>query len=129
MIVQVFNKYLQTGGEEKSVERIRKHAMEAGIDVKKCFFDSADWQGEGAPSKLMQLRKLFYNQESASKLNTVIDKHSPAALLLHNIYPVGSPAILDVAQKREVSIPSSRVRFVLWNLNMFDYYSFCYSFF
>jgi len=104
MIVQVFNKYLQLGGEEKSVERIRKHAREAGFDVKKCFFDSASWQGELAPNKLSQLRKLFYNKDSAAKLNGVIDRYSPEVILLHNIYPVGSPALLDVAQKRNVPV-------------------------
>ena len=44
-ILQVFNRYLERGGEEISVERI-SNVLSARHEVFHCYFDSAMWAGE-----------------------------------------------------------------------------------
>ncbi len=104
MIIQVFNRYLHHGGEEASVERIRQHIKEAGIEVENCYFDSADWKGETAPSVFGQARRMFYNKDSAERLECEIDRLKPQALLVHNVYPVASPAVYEVASRLGVPV-------------------------
>ncbi len=95
MILQVFNKYLEKGGEEKSVDRIYGHLQHEGIE--RCFFDSLEWKGVGAPSAPAQLKKMFYNRESVSKFKQAIENHGSKVALFHNIYPVASPALYKAA--------------------------------
>ena len=59
-MVQVFNRYLFSGGEEKSVDRIYNH-LSSEHQMSRCFFESAEWKREGAPGLAGQLRRLFYN--------------------------------------------------------------------
>ena len=103
-ILQVFNRYLEKGGEEKSVDRIFNHAKLSGLDLERCFFDSAEWSGKQSPSQLAQLKKLFYNAESAKRLSDKIKEVSPDALLFHNIFPVGSPALYKAALDHDIPV-------------------------
>lgn len=102
-ILEVFNRYVEYGGEEHIVDQI-SNAIREDHTLSSCFFDSKDWLGEGAPSKLQQLLKLFYNHESAQSFENSIDKNKPDLALFHNIYPVGSPALYNVAQQKSLPI-------------------------
>ena len=51
-----------------------------------------------------QLKRFFYNHDTASALRRSISKHDPEALLCHNLYPVGSPSAYDVANETGVPV-------------------------
>lgn len=102
-ILQVFNKYLFPGGEEKSVDRIFNHLAESH-PMHRCFFDSAAWKGEDAPSTMGQVKRLFYNRESRAAFEQALDATGAKAALFHNIYPVGSPSLYHAALQRRVPV-------------------------
>lgn len=102
-ILQVFNKYLFPGGEEKSVDRIFNHLAESH-PMHRCFFDSAAWKGEDAPSTMGQGKRLFYNRESRAAFEQALDASGAKAALFHNIYPVGSPSLYHAALQRRVPV-------------------------
>lgn len=102
-ILQVFNRYVFMGGEEKSVDRIYRHLGEEH-DVARCFFESKDWTGADAPGKLGQLRRTIYNQESRARLEAMIDEFKPDVALFHNAFPVGSPSLYHAASKRGLPV-------------------------
>ena len=102
-LLQVFNRYLHTGGEEKSVDRIYKHAG-ARHEMSRCFFDSAEWKQPGAPGMAGQAMKLFYNADSRRRFEASVVEHKPEAALFHNLYPVASPSLYRAAQQRHLPV-------------------------
>lgn len=102
-ILQVFNRYLQRGGEEKSVDRIANHLGQRH-EVERCFFDSADWQGAGAPGRWGQLRRLFGNSFSRHCFDEACDRFQPDLALFHNVFPVGSPSLYRAAVERNLPL-------------------------
>jgi glycosyltransferase involved in cell wall biosynthesis len=102
-LLQVFNRYVHPGGEERSVDRIYRH-LGTAHEMSRCFFDSKDWLGEHAPGKLTQVSRLFYNHDSAARLTTALREQRPQAVIFHNIYPVGSPALYHTALHERVPV-------------------------
>lgn len=102
-LLQVFNRYLHPGGEEKSVDRIHQH-LSYRHQVTRCFYDSADWKSATAPGPLKQARLLFGNEESAAKFERCIADERPQAALFHNLYPVGSALLYRTAQRQQLPI-------------------------
>lgn len=102
-ILQVFNRYLHPGGEEKSVDRIFNH-LRAGHEMSRCLFDSAEWKREGAPGTAGQARRLFYNAEARARFESAADSARAEVALFHNLYPVGSPALYDAALRRSLPV-------------------------
>lgn len=102
-VLQVFNRYLHPGGEEKSVERICRHLAERH-EVSRCLFDSKEWQRSGAPSTLSQALRLFYNPAAKERFNQIADQSDPQVVLTHNLYPVASPAIYHAAKQRQIPV-------------------------
>lgn len=102
-ILQVFNRYLHMGGEEKSVERIHQH-VSMRHDIARCLFDSADWKKPSAPSLVAQATRMFYNSESRVRFESALDKHRAEAALFHNLYPVASPSLYRSALKRGLPV-------------------------
>lgn len=102
-ILQVFNRYLHVGGEEKSVDRIYAHLGERH-EVSRCFYDSAEWKGPGAPGVLSQVGKLFYNGEARARFEAAVNDRQPNVALFHNVYPVASPAVYRSALKRGLPV-------------------------
>lgn len=103
VILQVFNRYLQAGGEEKSVDRIQRH-LALRHDVPRCFFESAAWTGPEAPGKLQQAARFLYNPASAAEFDRAASKASAQAALFHNIYPVGSSSLYRTALRRRLPV-------------------------
>lgn len=97
-LLQLFNRYRERGGEEQSAERIFHHAQR-DFHMERLWWDSRDWDGPDAPGKLGQLRRFFYNPDSARDITRLVDEHQVKALLCHNIYPIGSPSLYHTAQK------------------------------
>lgn len=102
-ILQVFNRYLQTGGEEASVDRIQRH-IALRHEVPRCFFDSADWTGPQAPGRLEQAARFLYNPASARQFESSAREAGAQAALFHNIYPVGSPALYHSALQQRLPV-------------------------
>jgi glycosyltransferase involved in cell wall biosynthesis len=102
-ILQVFNRYLHPGGEEKSVERIFEH-LNIGHHVNRCLFDSAEWTASGVGGTLRQARLLFGNPASEAQFRRSIETHQPKVALFHNIYPVGSPILYRRAQEARLPV-------------------------
>jgi hypothetical protein len=46
--------------------------------MERCFFESRDWTGKGAPGKLTQLRRTWYNRDSRAKFEKVCEAFRPS---------------------------------------------------
>lgn len=102
-ILHVFNRYLQSGGEETAVEQIQRH-LELRHEVPRCFFDSHEWTGSEAPNKASQALRFFYNPSSKQRFETRIHEAKAHAALFHNVYPVGSPSLYRSAQQKKLPV-------------------------
>lgn len=102
-ILQVFNRYVHMGGEEKSVDRIYGHLGQEH-EMERCFFESREWTQPGAPGKLGQLRRTLYNAESRAKFEKACEAFRPDVALFHNAFPVGSPSLYHAAKLRGLPV-------------------------
>lgn len=97
-LLQVFNQYLEAGGEEVWVDQIAGLAGDE-IDVTELRFRSGEWMRKGAPSILMQAHRLWDNSQSRVRLSEVVDSLKPEVLLYHNLVPVASLGLYDHAAR------------------------------
>lgn len=97
-VTQIFNVYLEKGGEEQCVD-----LLEAQFKGESAFatmrFDSADWRRPNAPSKCMQALKMYRNRDSLERLRAHEREFTSDVWLLHNLFPVGSSAIFTLAKE------------------------------
>jgi len=101
--LQLFNEYTQPGGEEKSVERIFR-AVSSRHQVTKFRVSSAEWSGHGAPSKLQQVRLTWFHAAVADRAVAVSQREQCDAWIVHNAFPVLSPAIYERAFRHNIPI-------------------------
>jgi glycosyltransferase involved in cell wall biosynthesis len=102
-ILNVFNHYLEQGGEAFAVEAISK-SLSHVVDLERCDFSSADWVGANAPAFWEQAIWMFRNPAS---LNTICEhqrRFKANAWLIHNVFPVGSASIYLKAKQLGVPI-------------------------
>lgn len=102
-ILQIFNSYIETGGEEKSVHRVCE-SLRQSYEVRQCMFDSREWKGPSSPSMFSQAWRMFYNPESIQKVRALHEEHKASTWLLHNVFPVGSAGIYKAAHKLDVPV-------------------------
>jgi len=102
-LLSVFNRYLESGGEELAVARIRDLASST-MEVRECVFESSDWHGENAPPSWSQALRMIHNPPSLRTLREGHAAHRPDAWLVHNVFPVGSAAIYREALKSRTPI-------------------------
>ena len=103
-IIQVFNRYLLAGGEEKSAGRIADDLRRGGHEVIPFWRSSDEWKRPGAPSKLKQALLLHRNDPV---LDALVRKHREVQAdlwLLHNVIPVVSLGIYRRALKENIPI-------------------------
>jgi glycosyltransferase involved in cell wall biosynthesis len=103
-ILQVFNRYLQPGGEEKSVARIAEDLEGAGHQVTRFWRDSAEWQDSAAPAKCKQPFLLWSNAAVLAELERVHKQARPDLWLLHNVLPVVSLGVYGLARRLHTPI-------------------------
>jgi glycosyltransferase involved in cell wall biosynthesis len=103
-ILQVFNRYLQPGGEEKSVARIAADLESGGHVVTRFWRESAEWQRPGAPPKWKQPLLLWRNPAVLEALRQQHDAARADVWLLHNVVPVVSLGIYRLAGELRVPI-------------------------
>ncbi|MCB1277105.1 glycosyltransferase family 4 protein [Prosthecobacter sp.] len=98
-LLHVFNRYLFRGGEELIVDKIHDD-LSTGHNMTWCRFESSEWTGAAAPSKLGQAARLFYNRGARRRFETALDASGAGAAVFHNIHPVGSPSLYHAALER-----------------------------
>lgn len=97
-ILQVFNQYLEAGGEEVWVNEISGFSGN-GFTVNDLRFQSSDWKRKDAPTRWIQARKVWDNPESRARLREAVGLCCPDVLLFHNLIPVGSLGLYDEAAR------------------------------
>ncbi|HZM05286.1 MAG TPA: glycosyltransferase family 4 protein [Candidatus Saccharimonadales bacterium] len=102
-LLQVFNRYLEPGGEESAVRQFAQILGPQG-NFDECLFDSAEWKGPGAPAKWQQIAWMFYNPKSVAKLRLQQNQDKADAWLVHNVFPVGSPSVYREALRQRIPI-------------------------
>lgn len=98
-IVMIFNRYLERGGEESSVDDIYE-TLSHDCELRRCFFASEEWTRHQTPV-WKQALWMYRNPASIRKLEAIDDRCQPDFWLLNNIFPVGSAAIYQLALARE----------------------------
>lgn len=100
--VQVFNQYLERGGEEEWVDQMLQVSAPA-IDLRTLRFQSRAWTERGRPNRLRQAFLIRDNPVSRRQLRLEVERSRPDALIFHNILPVGSLGLYDEAE--ELGLP------------------------
>jgi len=102
-ILQVFNRYLDKGGEEIAVNQFAD-ILSGQCRFNECIFESAEWKGSAAPAPWKQLVWMFHNPQSARRLREKQEQTPAEAWLVHNIFPVGSPAVYEEALRQKIPV-------------------------
>jgi len=103
MMLQIFNRYLYPGGEEKSVQRIFDEGSEV-VPMTQCWFESTEWLGEGAPPKWRQARWLGSNPRSLERVREASRAVGAKGWLFHNLVPVASLGLYAEAGRLGVPV-------------------------
>ncbi len=88
-ILNLFNRYLEVGGEELFVDSLRER-LEPSYDYRELTFDSAEWKSEGWPGKLTQPLRMWRNPSAVGRLSAAVQAFQPDVALVHNVFPIGS---------------------------------------
>ena len=102
-ILNVFNHYLERGGEEVAVEEICQSLSEM-MEVERCDFFSSAWTGPHAPAIWKQAIRMLWNPVSLKEIREHQQRFRPDVWLVHNVFPVGSAAIYREAASAGVPV-------------------------
>jgi glycosyltransferase involved in cell wall biosynthesis len=102
-ILQIFNRYLQYGGEEGSITRIGD-ALQEIHDVDYFFYSTSQLAGEGLAAKLQIPWKSLHNSDVEAGLVRLHETHPYDAWQIHNIFPAMSPVVYELALKWKMPI-------------------------
>lgn len=92
-ILQIFNPYVNYGGEESAVNQISVE-LEKGHELHSVVFDIQRWaDGGGLLKRVKQFALMAWNPTSLREVRGAIADFKPDVILLHNIMPVGSAAL------------------------------------
>ena len=101
-ILQVFNRYLERGGEETSVERV-SDSLSAHHSVFHCYFDSRQMGPvNGFLDTISAGMQMVWNTSSATRLRSHAEVAKPDVLLLHNLFPVGTASVLHEVGRLQI---------------------------
>jgi glycosyltransferase involved in cell wall biosynthesis len=98
-LIQIFNRYLEPGGEEAWVGTLEK-----SLNIPTCYFNSADWVGAKAPPFWSQAFRMIHNPDSLRKLREFHHREKPEAWIVQNAFPTGSAAIYHEAAKSRIPL-------------------------
>lgn len=101
-LLQVFNQYLEPGGEEVWVNQMLRLGDDA-FSIRDLRFHSGAWMGRGAPYRFKQAAMLWNNPPARLKLRTAVMENRPDALLFHNLIPVASLGMY--AEAKDLDLP------------------------
>src|ERR1051325_2061870 len=80
-LIQIFNRYLEPGGEEAWVAN-----LEESFDLPTCYFNSSDWTGPNAPTRFSQALRMISNPESLRKLRNLQNQTNSDAWIVQNAF-------------------------------------------
>ena len=101
-VLQVFNQYLEPGGEEIWVDYMAG-MRDPKIEIEDLRFYSRSWTGRGSPGFVRKALMLGDNPDSKDRLRSEVHYTSSDALVFHNLIPVGSLGLYDEA--RSLGLP------------------------
>lgn len=102
-LLQVFNQYLEPGGEEVWVNQMLQLGG-SKFDIRELRFHSEAWLGHGAPSRLRQAILSWNHPLARNKLRQSVEKIRPEVLLYHNLVPVASLGMYEEARQLELPV-------------------------
>lgn len=102
-LLQIFNQYLEPGGEEVWVNEILRLADDS-YTIDDLRFHSGAWMGKGAPNRIKQAFMLWDHSQSRKRLREEVKKNRPDALLFHNLIPVASLGMYDEAKDLDLPV-------------------------
>jgi glycosyltransferase involved in cell wall biosynthesis len=102
-ILQIFNRYLQYGGEEGIVTQIG-NALQEIHDVENFFYSTAEATGSRPWSKLLLPLKSAYNPDVLARLKAYRATGSYDLWQIHNVFPVMSPVVYKKALEWKIPI-------------------------
>lgn len=97
-ILQVFNQYLEPGGEEIWVDTMNTLGGDK-VEFHELRFHSRVWRGAGAPNFLKQVMLIRDNPLARQRLRDEVNTVRPHALIFHNLIPIASFGLYDEARK------------------------------
>jgi len=103
-IIQVFNRYLQPGGEEHSVARIALDLEAAGHQVTRFWRSSDEWNSPSAPAKWKQPFLLWNNKPVLDELEAIHNEEKADLWIVHNVVPVISLGVFPRAIQLNVPV-------------------------
>lgn len=116
-ILQIFNRYIERGGEEASVERA-SDVLSGRHEVFHCYFDSRQLGPFNDPlDAALNAAAMIWNRKSARRLRTHAAVVKPDILLLHNLFPAGSASILHEIGKLNIPAVSYIHNFRPYSVN------------
>ena len=101
-LLQIFNQYLESGGEEEWVNQMLQLGGDS-FSIADLRFHSGAWMGRGAPSIWRQATLLWNHPLARQRLRNMISKVRPDLLLFHNLIPVASLGMYHEA--RNLGLP------------------------
>jgi glycosyltransferase involved in cell wall biosynthesis len=97
-VLQVFNQYIEIGGEEVWVETMSRLGQ-GRVEFYELRFHSRAWKGRGAPGFFRQALWLGDNPRARQRLREEVATVKPHLLVFHNLIPVASCGLYDEARK------------------------------
>ena len=92
-ILQIFNPYVNYGGEEEAVNQISEQ-LEKNHELRNLVFDIHAWaEGKSLLKPARQLALMVWNPASVRLVRNTIAEFKPDVILVHNLMPVGSAAL------------------------------------
>ncbi len=93
-ILQIHNRYLHYGGEDKVVDIESELLIERGVEVRQLIFDNSSFQP----------LHLFYNKKAYARVYDELAAFKPDVVHVHNIFYTASPSVLNAAQDAGVPV-------------------------
>lgn len=102
-IIQVFNRYSASGGEEIWVDEMPDLAADS-MSIRTLRFESSSWIKINAPNRFSQLRLMWNNPASTTRLRAKHREEPADALIFHNLIPVASFGMYEEAARLKLPI-------------------------
>jgi len=102
-VLQVFNRYLEYGGEQRVVECVPEW-LRGVCEVETCLFESTEWKGADAPPLWKQPVLMGNNRAALARLRAMHERFWPDVWLVSNVFPVASAGVYRLALELRVPI-------------------------